>query len=105
MPCPVRMYRIYGLLPVVLMSVSTCSRADNAYFEPRASIQGFYDDNVGLATTNPRASTGVVVRAAAKTGDSNNRSAVSEPHCEHTAINFAETIEPLFGLAVMTCPL
>lgn len=62
------MYRIYGLLPVVLMSVSTCSRADNAYFEPRASIQGFYDDNVGLATTNPRASTGVVVRAAAKTG-------------------------------------
>lgn len=32
--------------------------------------------------------------------DSNNRSAASEPHREHTAINFAEAVEPLFGLAV-----
>jgi hypothetical protein len=32
--------------------------------------------------------------------DSNNRSAASESHREHTAVNFAEAIEPLFGLAV-----
>jgi hypothetical protein len=32
--------------------------------------------------------------------DSNNRSAVREPHREHTAVNFAEAIEPFFGLAV-----
>jgi hypothetical protein len=32
--------------------------------------------------------------------DSNNRSAVREPHCEHTAVNFSEAIKPFFGLAV-----
>lgn len=36
--------------------------------------------------------------------DSNNRSTVSEPHCEHTTINFAKAIEPLFGLAVLSRP-
>jgi len=36
--------------------------------------------------------------------DSNNRSAVSEPHRQHTAVNFAEAIEPFFVLAVCLVP-
>lgn len=32
--------------------------------------------------------------------DSNDRGAISEPHRENATINFTETVEPFFGLAV-----
>ena len=57
-----------GLLPIILLASSTASWADDWYLEPRASMQGFYDDNVGLVVSNPKASTGAVARAAAKMG-------------------------------------
>ena len=43
-------------------------RADQWYFEPKASLRGFYDDNVRLISVLPQSSFGAIARAEAVAG-------------------------------------
>lgn len=59
---------VLAVLAVLAMLAVGPALADQWYAEPKARLYGFYEDNVGLVTTNEKSSPGFIASASVKGG-------------------------------------